>query len=241
LVDPGRGARRVTGIVLAACAGSVALVLAGTSPRPAGARAPFPEPSVDDRLVGSEGQSGASGPISVVLAGGCFWGIQAVFQHVKGVVSATSGYAGGPARSARYELVSTGRTGHAESVNVAYDPARITYGQLLKVFFAVAHDPTELNRQGPDRGPQYRSVVFYANETQHRIARAYIEQLNGAGTFSRPIVTQVVPFEGFYAAEPYHQDYFDHHPFAPYIMINDRPKVERLRKLYPEIYSQHHP
>ena len=231
--------RLVPGIVSGACACSVALILAATSPRGAGARAPFPEPSLDDRLVSSDGQSGAAGAVTVVLAGGCFWGIQAVFQHVKGVVSATSGYAGGPARSARYELVSTGRTGHAESVQVVYDPARITYGQLLKVFFAVAHDPTELNRQGPDHGTQYRSVIFYANEAQQRIANAYIEQLNDARTFPRTIVTQVVPIEGFYSAESYHQDYADRHPFDPYILINDRPKVERLLKLYPEIYVEH--
>src|SRR5689334_5171093 len=161
----------------------------------------IPDPAVDAPLAAAKGEQTA------VFAGGCFWGIQAVFQHVKGVKRATSGYSGGEAQTAHYELVSEGDTGHAESVQVVYDPSQISYGQLLKVFFAVAHDPTELNRQGPDTGTQYRSAIFYANDEQKRIATAYIEQLNQAKAFDRAIVTQVVAFNAFYRAEDYHQDY----------------------------------
>jgi len=174
---------------------------------------------------------------TAVLAGGCFWGIQAVFEHVKGVVSATSGYSGGAANTAQYELVSTGQTGHAESVKVIYDASQISYGQLLRVFFSVAHDPTQLNRQGPDTGNQYRSVVFYANDEQKRIAEAYIAQLAGAKVFPRPIVTLVVPLQAFYSAESYHQDYAAHHPDNPYIVYNDRPKLARLREQFPDLYT----
>ena len=149
---------------------------------------------------------------TAVVAGGCFWGIQAVFQHVKGVTNATSGYSGGDAKTAQYEIVSTGETGHAESVKITYDPSQITYGELLRVFFSVAHDPTELNRQGPDDGTQYRSVIFYGNDEQKKIAEAYIAQLNQAKVFSRPIVTQVVPLKAFYPAEAYHQNYATLHP-----------------------------
>ena len=152
---------------------------------------------------------------TAVVAGGCFWGIQAVFQHVKGVVSATSGYSGGSSKTAEYEVVSTGETGHAESVQIVYDPSQITYGELLRVFFSVAHDPTQLNRQGPDEGTQYRSVIFYGNEEQKRIAEAYIAQLNQAKVFPKPIVTQVVPLKAFYAAEAYHQNYATNHPRRP--------------------------
>ena len=180
----------------------------------------------------------ASGRQTAVIAGGCFWGIQAVFQHVKGVISATSGYSGGSAKTAEYETVSTGETGHAESVQIVYDPAQITYGQLLRVFFSVAHDPTELNRQGPDEGTQYRSVIFYANDEQKRIADAYIAQLNSAGVFPSHIVTQVVPLKAFYPAEAYHQNYAALHPDQPYIMFNDAPKVEHLRHEFPELYSE---
>jgi peptide-methionine (S)-S-oxide reductase len=175
----------------------------------------------------------------MVVAGGCFWGVQAVFQHVKGVVSATSGYAGGTANTAQYEIVSSGRTGHAESVKVKYDPSRVSYGQLLKIFFSVAHDPTQLNEQGPDVGPQYRSVVFAADDSQRRIARAYIDQLQAAKVFRRRIVTDVSSSQDFYEAEAYHQDYFSRHPLDPYIMINDRPKVEALRRQFPELYVDH--
>jgi peptide-methionine (S)-S-oxide reductase len=171
-----------------------------------------------------------------VVAGGCFWGIQAVFQHVKGVITATSGYSGGSANTAEYETVSTGATGHAESVKIVYDPSKVTYGELLRVFFSVAHDPTELNRQGPDSGTQYRSVVFYGNDEQKKIAEAYIAQLDQAGVFKRKIVTQVAPLKAFYPAEAYHQDYATRHPNQPYIAFNDAPKVENLKKTFPELW-----
>ena len=173
---------------------------------------------------------------SVVFAGGCFWGVQAVFQHVKGVISATSGYSGGAASTAQYEEVSTGQTGHAESVKVIYDPSQVTYGQLLHVFFSVAHDPTELNRQGPDDGTQYRSVVFYTTPDQLRLTKAYIEQLDAAHAFKHAIVTQVVPLKAFYAAEAYHQNYATEHPDSMYIWANDAPKVENLKKEFPQLY-----
>jgi peptide-methionine (S)-S-oxide reductase len=179
-----------------------------------------------------------SGTETAVVAGGCFWGIQAVFQHVKGVQSATSGYSGGAGSTAEYEVVSTGETGHAESVQIKFDPAQISYGQLLKVFFSVAHDPTQLNRQGPDEGSQYRSLIFYGNDEQKRIAQAYISQLEQAKVFSRPIVTQLAPLKAFYAAENYHQNYATLHPDNPYIAINDAPKVEHLRQEFPELYKK---
>lgn len=193
---------------------------------------PLPDPEVDAPLAKSKGEQKA------VLAGGCFWGIEAVFEHVKGVRDAKSGYAGGDAASADYRKVSSGTTGHAESVLVTYDPSQVTYGQLLKVFFSVAHDPTELNRQGPDRGSQYRSAIFYANEEQKRIAEAYIKQLDRAKVFNQPIVTQVRPLEAFHDAEAYHQDYLAQHPDEPYIVINDMPKVENLRTQMPELYRK---
>ena len=171
-----------------------------------------------------------------VLAGGCFWGIQAVFQHVKGVKRATSGYSGGTASTAEYELVGTGRTGHAESVRITYDPSQISYGQLLKIFFSVAHDPTELNRQGPDDGPQYRSAIFYNGDEQHRIAAAYVAQLQQTKVFRRKIVTEIAPLKGFYEAEGYHQDYATRHPNDPYIVINDAPKVAHLKQVFPNVY-----
>ncbi|HYX53067.1 MAG TPA: peptide-methionine (S)-S-oxide reductase MsrA, partial [Candidatus Limnocylindrales bacterium] len=171
-----------------------------------------------------------------VFSGGCFWGIQALFEHVKGVISATSGYAGGEASTAHYEVVSSGGTGHAESVLVAYDPSQITYGQLLRVFFSVGHDPTEVNRQGPDEGEQYRSMISYADAEQKRIAEAYIAQLNQAKIFPRPIATQVVALKGFYPAEAYHQDYATRHPNDPYIVINDAPKLVNLQKQFPDLY-----
>ena len=196
----------------------------------ASAAVPIPNPAVDEAMSKTKGQA------TVVVAGGCFWGIQAVFQHVKGVQSVTSGYAGGNANTARYEMVENGDTGHAESVKITYDPSKISYGQLLKVFFSVAHDPTELNRQGPDEGTQYRSAIFYANEDQRRIAQAYVDQLNHAKAFSKSIVTQVVPLKGFYPAEDYHQDYAIHHPDNLYIRINDLPKIDHLRQQLPELY-----
>jgi peptide-methionine (S)-S-oxide reductase len=191
----------------------------------------FPAPAVDASLAKASSQQTA------VVAGGCFWGIQAVFQHVKGVVSATSGYSGGSSLTAQYEVVSTGATGHAESVKIVFDPSQVTYGELLRVFFSVAHDPTELNRQGPDEGTQYRSVVFYGNDEQKHVAEAYIAQLNKAGVFSRPIVTQVVPLKAFYAAEGYHQNYATNHPDDLYIRYNDAPKVAHLRQQFPDLYT----
>ncbi|HEY0427851.1 MAG TPA: peptide-methionine (S)-S-oxide reductase MsrA [Pyrinomonadaceae bacterium] len=176
------------------------------------------------------------GEQTAVFAGGCFWGMEAVFEHVKGVKSVVSGYSGGTSGDAEYETVSTGTTGHAESVKVTYDPSKVTYEQLLKVFFSVAHDPTELNRQGPDTGSQYRSAIFYAGEEQKRLAQDYIDELTRTKVFTRPIVTQLVPLEAFYQAEDYHQDYLANHPNQPYIVINDQPKVENLRKQFPELY-----
>ena len=191
----------------------------------------IPDPALDAPL------SSAKGEQTAVLAGGCFWGIEAVFEHVKGVIDVRSGYSGGSATTAHYEKVRTGETGHAESVRITYDPSQISYGQLLKVFFSVAHDPTELNRQGPDTGTQYRSAIFYSNEEQKRIAQAYIDQLNGAKVFARSIVTQVAALQSFNEAEGYHQDYLAHHPNEPYIVINDQPKIENLRKQLPGLYK----
>ncbi len=190
-----------------------------------------PGPALDASTAAKAGEQ------SAVVAGGCFWGIQAVFQHVKGVVRATSGYSGGEAKTAEYEVVSTGETGHAESVKVTYDPSQVTYGELLRVFFSVAHDPTQLNRQGPDEGTQYRSVIFYGNDEQKKIAEAYIAQLDKAKVFPRPIVTQVVPLKTFYPAEAYHQDYATRHPDQPYIVYNDAPKVAHLRQQFPDLYT----
>jgi peptide-methionine (S)-S-oxide reductase len=197
----------------------------------AGTPAPVPAAAVDAARAATPGRQTA------VVAGGCFWGIQAVFQHVKGVISATSGYAGGSAKTAEYEVVSTGETGHAESVQIVYDPSQITYGELLRVFFSVAHDPTELNRQGPDEGTQYRSVIFYGNDEQKRVAEAYIAQLDQAKVFRHRIVTQVAPLEAFYPAEAYHQNYAALHPNQPYIYYNDAPKVEHLRQEFPDLYT----
>lgn len=174
-----------------------------------------------------------------VFAGGCFWGIEAVFEHTRGVKRAESGYAGGSASTAQYELVGSGRTGHAESVRIVYDPAQVSYGQLLKVFFSVAHDPTQLNRQGPDRGTQYRSGIFTTSELQKKIATAYIAQLDGTRRFAQPIVTRVESLKAFYPAEDYHQDYARLNPNEPYIVINDAPKVVALQKLLPGLYRAH--
>jgi len=192
--------------------------------------AAMPDPVVDAPKAGAKGQATA------VFAGGCFWGVEAVFKHVKGVTRATSGYAGGSAKTASYELVGSGTTGHAESVEVVYDPSQISYGQLLKVFFSVAHDPTQLNRQGPDVGTQYRSAIFFSNPDQQRIAQAYVAQLQDAKLFSRPIVTQVAPLQGFYPAEAYHQDYLARHPESMYIVINDLPKLAQLKVQWPDLY-----
>ena len=191
----------------------------------------FPNPAVDSSIAAAKSEQTA------VVSGGCFWGIQAVFQHVKGVINATSGYAGGSALTAHYEIVSTGETGHAESVKITYDPSQVTYGQLLRVFFSVAHDPTELNRQGPDEGTQYRSAIWYANDEQKRIAEAYVAQLENAKVFRSRIVTQVVPLKAFYPAEGYHQNYAANHPDDFYIMRNDAPKVAHLRAELPDLYT----
>src|SRR5262245_15363993 len=205
---------------------AVALALASTGP------STFPDPAKDSHVSGSVPAQ------SAVLAGGCFWGVEAVFEQLKGVSNVVSGFAGGSEFTAHYTVVSTGVTGHAESVKITFDPATITYGQLLKVFFAVAHDPTELNRQGPDEGTQYRSSIFYANDEQKAIAEAYIQQLNGAHVFVRPIVTTVVPFKGFYAAEDYHQDFIAHHPDYPYVVVNDLPKLKALKAAFPELLKK---
>jgi peptide-methionine (S)-S-oxide reductase len=193
------------------------LLMANVSPEE------FPDPVVDATLADKAGQSRA------ILAGGCFWCVEAVYKNLDGVSSVKSGYAGGTADTADYETVSSGRTNHAESVEVAYDPSRITYGQILRVFFSIAHDPTQLNRQGPDTGRQYRSAIFYADDEQKRVAEAYIAQLNKAHVFDRPIVTEVVPLEAFFEAETYHQDYAARNPLNPYIVINAQPKVRKLR------------
>lgn len=186
----------------------------------------IPTPAVDQ----SAAQAGTSE--TAVLAGGCFWGVQAVFQHVKGVSRAVSGYSGGTKESATYDMVSSARTGHAEVVEVTFDPSVVSYGAILQIFFSVAHDPTQLNRQGPDVGPQYRSAIFAANPAQRRVAEAYVAQLDKAGTFKKPIVTRIDDLKAFYPAEAYHQDYATLHPSQPYIYIHDRPKVENLKRVF---------
>jgi peptide-methionine (S)-S-oxide reductase len=209
---------------------AVVLLVSAISGAPAGEKGRVvPAPVLDE-------QAGTANRAVAVLAGGCFWGVQGVFQHVKGVSNAFSGYAGGSKDSAEYDLVSSGSTRHAESVEIVYDPRQITYGKLLQVYFSVAHDPTQLNRQGPDEGPQYRSAIFPVNDEQARIAKAYIAQLNAARVFDRPIVTKIEPGHTFYQAEAYHQDYLTRHPNAPYVVINDLPKIEDLRQLFPGLY-----
>jgi peptide-methionine (S)-S-oxide reductase len=192
----------------------------------AGSKLPSPEVDV---------KAPAAKKATAVLAGGCFWGVEAVFERLRGVSEVVSGYSGGSKKNPDYETVSGGRTGHAESVKITFDPSQISYGQLLQVFFSVAHDPTTLNRQGPDEGTQYRSAIFFADEEQKRVAEAYIKQLSEAKAFRKPIVTQVAPLNDFYSAESYHQHYFDTHPNEPYIVYNDRPKVQELQKQFPEL------
>jgi peptide-methionine (S)-S-oxide reductase len=209
----------------AACAGP------GSSPR-ATASATIPGPALDEP-TGSSGNSETA-----VLAGGCFWGVQGVYQHVKGVSSAVSGYAGGDASTAQYETVGTGTTGHAESVRITFDPNQVSFGQLLHIFFSVAHDPTELNRQGPDSGSQYRSAIFPQNDVQQKVADAYIGQLNQAKVFDAPVVTRTDRDKGFFPAEDYHQDYLNLHPTAAYIATNDMPKLDGLRQTFPELYRE---
>jgi peptide-methionine (S)-S-oxide reductase len=194
------------------------------------APASVPPPALDNPKV--------AGPMqTAVLSGGCFWGVQGVFEHVRGVQNVVSGYAGGDESTASYEQVSTGTTGHAESVQVTFDPEKVSYGELLQIFFAVAHDPTQLNHQGPDFGTQYRSAIVYSNDMQRRIAQAYIEQLDHSGAYRRRIVTRLDPLKGFYPAETYHQDYLLHNPTDPYIVFNDLPKVRSLKRLFPDYYS----
>lgn len=207
-----------------------ALLLGGVLHAGVSRAAEAPRPSSGNDAAAAPGAENA------VFAGGCFWGVEAVFRHVKGVTSAVSGYAGGTVKSPSYEEVSSGTTGHAESVRVTYDPKEVSYTQLLKIFFSVAHDPTQLNRQGPDFGTQYRSAIFYQGDEQKREAQAYIARLNTEKAFSRPIVTQVVPLNAFYPAEAYHQNYLALHPYQPYILFNDVPKLENLRKEYPDWY-----
>ena len=182
----------------------------------------------------------AASPVThtAVLAGGCFWGVQSVFEHVRGVTKVVAGYAGGAASTARYEVVETGRTGHAESVQVIYDASSVTYGQLLRVFFGVAHDPTQLNRQGPDMGTQYRSVIFFSDDDEARVARAYVNQLTQAHAFRQPIVTEIVALAAFYPAETYHQDYAEQHPDDLYIRINDAPKLVALKRVFPDLFGE---
>jgi len=206
------------------------LVLPAVARGSSASAAAIPDPSIDETLAAKKGHS------TIVVAGGCFWGVQAVFEHVKGVNRVTAGYSGGTVKNPGYEEVSSGNTGHAESVEIVYDPSKITLGQLLKVFFSVAHDPTELNRQGPDTGTQYRSAIFFVSPDQQRVAQAYVDQLNQAKLFSGPIVTQIVPMKGFYRAEQYHQDYAAQHPDNPYIARYDLPKVKQLQKQFPNLY-----
>jgi peptide-methionine (S)-S-oxide reductase len=198
---------------------------------PASPKLPFPKADVDSPLAEAKGQE------TVVLAGGCFWGVQGVFEHLKGVHSAVSGYAGGHIESPGYETVSTGLTGHAESVNVTFDPSQVSFGTILMVYFSVAHDPTQLNRQGPDTGSQYRSAIFYSNDKQKDIAIAYVKQLDAAQVYPRKIVTQIAPLKAFYRAEEYHQDYLTNHPNDPYIVYNDLPKISNFKKNFPQLYQ----
>ncbi len=191
---------------------------------------PLPDPALDTP------PAKAAGTETAVLAGGCFWGVEGVFEHVKGVTRVVSGYSGGTADTANYRQVSSGRTGHAEAVRITYDPRKISYGQLLRVFFSVAHDPTQLNRQGPDTGPQYRSAIFYADAGQKRVADAYIAQLQQARVFPRPIVTETVPLKAFHEAEAYHQDYVARNPRQTYVVVNDLPKIADLKRAFPSLF-----
>jgi peptide-methionine (S)-S-oxide reductase len=194
------------------------------------------EPAVVIAPPTLDAKPASDGLQTVVLAGGCFWGVQAVFQHTKGVTQAVSGYAGGQKDTAHYEMVGTGRTGHAESVSVTYDPKQISYGKILQIYFSVAHNPTELNYQGPDTGTQYRSAIFYADDQQKQVATAYVAELDKAHVFKQPIVTKLEPLAGFYPAEDYHQDFAVLHPSYPYIVFNDLPKVDNLKRLFADLY-----
>jgi len=220
--------RLLVASVMVACS-IFAIILVGRSAN-AASKAPIPAAKVDLPLTSTAGKQTA------VFAGGCFWGTQAVFERVKGVINTTAGYAGGSAATATYDQVTTEKTGHAESVEVVYDPSKITYGQLLRIFFSVAHDPTQLNRQGPDVGTSYRSAIFYVDDEQRRVASAYIAQLDEAKVFSGRIVTEVTPLKGFYRAEDYHQDYALHNPTNPYIQVCDRPKIDSLKQQFPDLF-----
>lgn len=214
----------------------VAVLLAAVVAAPLPARAAesavvIPAPAVDDPR--------AAGPLqTAVLAGGCFWGVQGVYEHVRGVRQVLSGYSGGDKATAEYEVVSRGQTGHAESVEIRFDPKELSYGEILRIYFSVVHDPTQLNRQGPDSGTQYRSNIFYTSESQKKIAQAYIAQLDRAKVFGRAIVTRVDPLKAFYPAEDYHQDFLERNPDHPYIVINDLPKIDNLRKIFPAVYRE---
>jgi len=214
-----------TVLLIAPCVG-----LAMTAARAAEPAVSIPVPAVDASVPADATSQ------TIVLAGGCFWGVQGVFEHTKGVTRAVSGYSGGTKETAHYEMVGTERTGHAESVQITYDPKQISYGRILQIYFSVAHNPTELNYQGPDQGPSYRSAIFYANEDQKRVAEAYIAQLDKAHVFPSPIVTKLEPLTGFYPAEDYHQDFLVLHPSYPYIVFNDLPKVANLKKLFADYY-----
>jgi peptide-methionine (S)-S-oxide reductase len=219
---------------LSLCAAAVgALAIAAFTVAPSLAA----EDAVDIPAPTTDAQAG-TGIQTAVIAGGCFWGVQGVFQHTAGVVNAVSGYAGGSKNTADYSSVSTGSTGHAESVEIKYDPSKISYGKILQIFFSVAHDPTQLNRQGPDSGTQYRSAIFTTSDEQKKVAEAYIAQLNAAKVYKKPIVTKVGPLDAFYPAEAYHQDYLTLHPTQPYIAYNDIPKVENLKKIFADIYIE---
>ncbi len=216
--------------VILGCAMFFAACTTNAAPAP---KTPIPPAKVDAALASTPGKQTA------VFAGGCFWGTQAVFERVKGIIKTTAGYAGGSAATATYDQVTTETTGHAESVEVVYDPSKITYGQLLRIFFSVAHDPTQRNRQGPDVGTSYRSAIFYVNDDQKRIAAAYISQLDDAKVFPKRIVTEVTPLKGFYRAEDYHQDYALHNPSNPYIQVCDRPKIESLKQQFPDLFVEY--
>jgi peptide-methionine (S)-S-oxide reductase len=196
------------------------------------------EPAVLAPAAAADNAKAAGPGQTAVLAGGCFWGVEGVFEHVRGVTDVMSGYSGGEARTAHYDEVSGGESGHAESVQIRFDPQQISYGEILRIYFSVAHDPTQLNRQGPDTGTQYRSEIFYANDAQKDIASKYIEQLNGSGVFARPIVTRVEPLRAFYPAEAYHQDFIAKNPHYPYVMFNDLPKIRNLEREFPEFYRE---
>jgi peptide-methionine (S)-S-oxide reductase len=232
---PSRGEGSGFSLRAMACATLIVCVFGLTVAMPAQAAEPavvIPPPVLDPAPLAN------SGPQTIVLAGGCFWGVQGVYEHVKGVTRAVSGYSGGTKETAHYEMVGTERTGHAESVQVTYDPKQISYGKILQIYFSIAHNPTELNYQGPDSGPSYRSAIFYANDEQKSVAQAYIAQLDKAHVFSAPIVSKLEVFTGFYPAEDYHQDFLVLHPTYPYIVFNDLPKVANLKRLFPDYYRE---